>query len=147
MGPILIIVAIATGVGIYNEALVPSITFIIIALIDVLFVIVMLISAIKFAVRWLLNIKKGPAIPPEKLDPLAFQYFICVNSFGITVFCALLSLFGIAQTMLGIQIGPQDIHAYNLSRWLLLDAIVYFVSASFILGATRLQDGTQGWPK
>ncbi|MDD5702198.1 MAG: hypothetical protein PHU23_09140 [Dehalococcoidales bacterium] len=118
-GLFVVILFITNFIGIHAPSFIQPVTRIFLIAIVVIFLFYVVVQRL---ISW---IKKSRE--PYPVDYLAFSYRFTLASILLCVFFSTFALFGVSQTMLGIEIGPFNQDNYNWGRWWLADGITFFV--------------------
>lgn len=124
-----------TITGIYDPENAPAI-FLMVALI--------IIAIMTFAVligrvtSWLKGKKESKIT--EKVDMSSILFVGSFVFLLIGMLISLMALVVVSATMLDITVGIWDIESYVLGRWVMLDAIIFFVLGIFMVGVAYLYE-------
>ena len=135
--PILILIGIATAVGVYRPDLVQAAVFFVMLLIAA---IAILSTPVVLILR---RVRKAPK--PQKPDELSLIYFAALIFLTLCIICSLFALIGVTPTMLMIEIGPYDPDNFNAARWMAQDGVFFFVCGILMLGFAYIDDKTRLW--
>ncbi len=134
----IIVLGVATVVGVSNPQLVPGATILVILLIEI---VALIISFGFWIIKKIRRIKKEQ--PSKKLDELSLFYSVSFSFLAWSIFFDIFALIGIGATMLDIQIAPNWLDNYNWGRWFMLDGIFLFCTGVPILGYASLKSNWQ----
>ncbi len=129
-GPLLLFIFITNFIGVYAPTLFQPVARILYLLIFVIWIISIIVSQI---VKWMRKSQPSP-----KVESLPFLYRITLVWLTLCILFCLIALFGVAPTMLNIEIGPFNQDNYNWARWFLFDGIIYFVIGVFSFASIYL---------
>ena len=93
--------------------------------------------------RYLLRKQKRSS--PIKLDGTTMIYSYSLMLLAAAVFCNAFALIGTVNTAMDIHISPYEPQNFNLARWLLTDAIFFFVAGMFCSAYSYLNDKSNEW--
>ncbi len=135
---VIIVLSVATLVGIYIPQLTPWAVILVIVLMEI---VVGLVRLISWSVRKIRRIEKEEL--GNKIDEISLSYFLSFSFLSWSIFFNLFALLGIGTTMLDIRIGPYWLDNYNWGRWALVDSIFLFIAGLPILGYASLKSNWQ----
>jgi len=143
MLPILFPVGVASVIGAYWPTLVQGSVMLFMMLSAVIATIYILFTGFRKLYRYILK-KQGEPVP-IKLDGTAMIYSYSLMLLAIAVFCNAFALIGTIQTAMDIDIGPFQPENFNFAKWLLTDAVFFFVTGIFTTGYAYLDDKSSEW--
>ncbi len=141
--PILLPIVVATAVGAYWPTLVQTSYILVIMLLAVIATLYIVFVGFRKLFRYLLR-KQGEPVP-IKLDGTSIVYSCALMLLAIAVFCNAFALLGTINTAMDINIGPFQPENFNFARWLLTDAVLFFVGGMFTTGYAYLDDKSSEW--
>lgn len=128
--PTLIIFAVMTWVGVNlpSNQFYSSMTLVFLG-----FCAIAIIFLIATGIRRLIQVKRQ-ITKRMKLDETTTLYFICVMFIAISILCCLIAILGSISSALEINFGADQTKSFLEARWLLLDAITFFISGTLGTG-------------
>lgn len=141
--PILLPIGVASAVGAYWPTLAQSSVMLVMMLLAVIATIYILFSGFRKLYKYLLK-KQGEPVP-IKLDGTAIVYSYSLILLAIAVFCNAFALLGTINTAMDMYISPFQPENFNFARWLLIDAVLFFVSGMFATGYAYLDEKSSEW--
>jgi hypothetical protein len=89
--------------------------------------------------------KRQPTTPNPKLDGTTVVYSQSLVMLGGSIFCNSFALLATINTAMDIHLGPYEQQNFDLARWLMIDAIMFFVAGMALGGWAFLDDRTSKW--
>ncbi len=145
--PVLILVGIFTAVGVNTssiEELQSSILLIMFGL-AVISILYMLFLGIQKFIYFLVRKRKESKV--VKVDSVTGGYFISMLILAVSIYCSIFALFGVINTALDINIRPNQLSDFLVTKWLLADAVMFFGLGIFSTTYAYLNDKTRKWKK
>ena len=142
--PMLSLIVVTTWAGTYSPSFVNAYAFLTMLALAAMAILYLVIIGIKRLIELIFRKKKSVRVV-NKIDERAILYFLSLIFLSLTVFCCLFAILGSIPTAMDINIGAYQTQDYNLSRWLLSDAVMLFVSGTFGTGYSYLVDRSKHW--
>jgi uncharacterized membrane protein len=142
--PMLSLLVVTTWAGTYSPSFVNVYAFLTMLALAAIAVLYLAIIGVKRLIEFLLRKKKISQVE-NKINETAILYFISLILLSLTVFCCLFAILGSISTAMDINLGGYQAQDYNMSKWLLSDAVVLFISGTFGTGYSYLSDRSKNW--
>jgi MFS family permease len=139
---VLLIVSLPTVVmGIYTIAGIYDLENANVILLSALFIIIVIMMFAALIV-WVISRLKGKKKSKiaEKGDELSLLFVTSFVLLIIGILANLMALTGVTAAMLDIPMGPYSAENYNWGRWLMKDAVLFFVAGIFMVGIAYLYE-------
>ena len=125
--------------GIYFPGYEQEVFFLVMLAVIAIFILFMPIWFIQFIIRKIKRIKQTPSKPDEP----SLEYGFVLFFFAFSIFCSICSLFAVSSDMLNISIGPYNAENFNWGRWLMIDAIIFFMSGIYTFVLVYIKNRAQ----
>lgn len=145
--PVLIFMGIITAVGINSSSVeqFQSSIFLIMFLLACISILYLIFYGIQKFIYFLIRRKKEQKV--VKVDSVTGLYFFSMLILVLSIYCSIFALFGVIHTALDINIRPNQLDDFLITKWLLADAVIFFGFGIFSITIAYLNDKTRSWKK
>jgi hypothetical protein len=143
MIPIILPLGVTTAIGTYWPTIVRASYILVMILLAIIATLYILFVGFRKMFRYLLRKQKG--LSPIKIDSIAIVYSCSLMLLAMSVFCNAFALIGTINTAMDIHISQYEPQDFNLARWLLTDAVLFFVTGMFASAYAYLDDKSSEW--